>query len=105
MPRLICVMRVQSTSARKLLNTGVEHSREKAVLEPLMKITYRPKLSFDPTFFDAVLKLLENIERVVIFRHGFKGRLGSQHPALDRQVNALKALRIQEARGISKNQP
>src|SRR5664279_4389752 len=105
MPSVIAVVRTQSTAPRSLLNAGVQHPRQKTLVEALVEIADWPQLLFDPAFVHALLEFLEDVERVVILRHRLKGSFGGQHAALDSEMNPLQPLRIQEAGGVAQNHP
>src|ERR1700688_3013052 len=47
------------TAAENFLECGVEHSRNHAILESLVKVAHRPELIFYPTGFDAALEVAE----------------------------------------------
>src|SRR6266566_556333 len=55
----------QPTSASKLLDASMEHPVPEAVFEALMKISYLPKLFFDPAGFNFLLECAEHRDRVI----------------------------------------
>src|SRR5208337_1135255 len=96
---------MQATSVGELLNAGIEHAGEESVLESLVEVAHRPQLGLDPALLYAVLKRFQPLEREIVFHHAVEGSFRRQHPALDREMNALQPLRIQEAGGVAKDHP
>src|SRR5271157_919270 len=105
MPGFVRIVRAQTTSAGELLNAGMKHAGEEAVLESLMEVTHRPQFGLDPTFLDAILEGLQRLKRKIVFHHAVEGSLRRQHSALDRQMNPFEPLRIQESGGVSEHHP
>src|SRR5450755_4185119 len=105
MPSMIAVMRAHSATTGHLLDAGVHHARQKAPVEALVEVADWPQLLFDPALVYALLKFLQHVERVVIFRHRLKGSFGCQHAALDGEMNPFQSLRVQETSGVAQNHP
>ena len=75
------------------------------MLEALVEVAHRPQLLLDPALLDALLESFQHGEREVALHHRVEGGLGRQHAALDGEVDALKPLRIQEARRVAEHHP
>ncbi len=95
----------QAAAASDHLQRGVEHAGVESVFKTLVHVAHFPELFFDPAGFDFFLKLAEHRGRRIIFLQRFESRLGSEHAALDREMNALESRRVQEAGGVSENHP
>ena len=70
-----------------------------------MEISHGPQLFFDPALLDLARKRRERFRRGVARLERLENRLRREHSALDRRVNALEALRIQQAGRIADDQP
>ena len=86
------------------LQRRVKHSLEKSSLEALMVIPYLPEFLVHPARFPLGFKLLQPSEGKIIRRHGFGNRFRRQHSGLERQVDSLQPLRIQESRRVTHRQ-
>ena len=95
---------VQAAPTGHHLQTRVDHSREKAVLERLMEIPHLPQLFLDPALFDEVLEPAQPLCRKIIRLNRFIRCLGRQHAGLECKMNSFQPHRIQEAGGIADNQ-
>src|SRR6202451_1435486 len=93
----------QAAAAGELLYSGVEQAREESVFESLVEVADLPKLIFDPAGFDFLLETAQRGGRRIIFLQRVEGSFGSQHPALDRQMNSLEALRVEKTGGVAEN--
>src|SRR5215472_7204672 len=91
------VVSVQSAPAGELLNARMEHAGDETLLEALVEVAHRPQLGLDPALVDARLELFEYGQGEVLLHHCIKRRLRGQHAALDREMNSLQPLRIEEA--------
>src|SRR5436305_1697942 len=107
-PSMSCmrrVPRVQTTPTGELLQSGMEHAFEEAVLEALMEVAHRPQLFPDPAPVHALLELAERIDGVVAGVERIECGLCREHAALDRQVDTLQPLRIEEAGRVAHDHP
>src|SRR5579863_5703840 len=70
-----------------------------------MEVAYGPQLFLDPAVLDARLECLQHGQGEITLRHCIESGFSGEHAALDRKVDALQALRIQETRGVAENHP
>src|SRR5215472_13599258 len=70
-----------------------------------MEVPRLPQLGLDPTGVHAIAVLTELAFAEIAVAHRRKGGLGGQHAALDRQVNALEALRVEKTGGVAHDHP
>src|SRR5271156_211680 len=70
-----------------------------------MEVADFPKLFFDPAGFDLLLEAAQHGRRGIIFLQRLESGFGGQHAALDRQMNSLEALRVEETGGVAENHP
>src|SRR5579872_2476678 len=87
----------QAATSGELLNSCMEQACEESMLESLMKVANFPKFVFDPTGFNLLLKAAQHSSGKIIFLQRLESGLRGQHTALDRQMNAFEALRVEEA--------
>src|SRR5690348_16553072 len=94
----------QAAASGDLLKRGVKESAEHAMLKRLVKISDLPKFFLDVAFFDFLREGAQRLSRSVAGPQRLENRFGGKHAALHRQVNALEALRIKEAAGITNDE-
>src|SRR6202023_1308538 len=70
-----------------------------------MEIAHFPQLIFDPAGIDALLILPEPGFAEIVFEECGKSCFCGEHSALNGQVNALEALRVQEAGRVTDDHP
>src|SRR5690348_14124407 len=95
----------QPAAAGDELKPGVEKSAPQSAMKRLMKIAHRPKLFLQPARVDFCLIRGKLRGRSIAGAERFVDGLGGEHSALDRRVNALQPLRIEQARAVSGDQP
>src|ERR1700680_2499693 len=75
------------------------------MLESLMEVADLPKLVFDPAGFDSLLESAQRGGRRIIFQQRLESSFCCEHAALNRQMNSLQPLRIEEAGGVAEDHP
>src|SRR5271165_5318964 len=105
MTGMIAIAFVQSAAFCGLLNAGVQHAGEKALVKALVEVADRPQLVPDPAFLHALLKFLQDVEGEIIFRHGLISGFGGQHATLDGKMNPFQPLRVEESSRVSQDHP
>src|SRR6266542_4941686 len=95
----------QAASAGKLLQASVEHPAPEAMFKALMKISYLPKLFFDPAGFNFLLKHTDHRGREIVFLHCLESGLRGEHSTLDCQVDSFQALLVLNDTGATENHP
>ena len=83
----------------------MNHAVPETVFESLVEVANFPQFIFDPARFDFLLQSAEGCCREIIILERFERSLRRQHSALDREMNPLQPLRVQESRGVAKNHP
>src|SRR5271155_4143254 len=95
----------QAASTGNKLKRRVENSGVETVFESLVHVADFPEFVFDPARFHSFLIRAQGLGRRIILPKCFECSLGRQHAALDREMNALEARRVQEAGGVAKYHP
>ena len=96
---------METAAARDLLESGVEHAGAESVLESLMEVANLPEFVFDPAGLDFRLECRERRGGEVIFHQRVEGGFGGEHAALDGEMNAFEALRVEESGGVAEDHP
>src|SRR5438045_1993950 len=105
---MVCFGRIalaQSATAGALLQAGMNHAAQAAMLESLMKVADLPKLIFDPTSCDSLCVLPHSRGREIVALHRVESCFGRQHAALDGKMNALEPMRVKQAGGVASDHP
>src|SRR6185436_12169160 len=72
--------------------------------EALLEVARLPELRLDEARLHALRVGGERRLRAVALLQRVESRLGGQHAALEREVDALEALRVEQARGVAREQ-
>src|SRR5580692_3189630 len=70
-----------------------------------MKVAHLPELIFNPAGLDLLLEATQCSDGRIVFFQCFKSSFSREHAALDRQMNSLEALRVQETGRVAENHP
>src|SRR5580693_4506309 len=70
-----------------------------------MKVANFPKLVFNPAGFDFLLEAAERSGGRIVFLKRFESGFSREHSALNRQMNSLEALGVEETGRVAKNHP
>src|SRR5579862_5513145 len=70
-----------------------------------MEIANGPQFLLQPAALDFFRIFLQRVRRGISGAERFVNGFGGEHPALDRRMNPLEPLRIQQARRIANDQP
>src|SRR5215203_524447 len=69
-----------------------------------MEVAHAPQLLRDPALTYQLTVALELLSRIVLFEQRLEDRLRGEHAALDGRVDALEALRVEEAGRVADEQ-
>src|SRR5215472_6090515 len=95
----------QAAAAGELLQARMEHPCTESFFESLVEVAHLPEFGLDPAGIDSVLELTERGDRRIVLAESFEGGFRGQHSALDREMDSLQALRIEEAGRVAKDHP